>query len=68
MNCEKRIEYEGTAYLLLDLPKSYFEEKQENGSQKLVDRYFTIYHQASSWKRAEKVVVRMRRREDKQGK
>lgn len=67
VNCEQKEIWNWKEYLLLDLPIEYFQELNDEGEKVLVDRFFTIQHQASGRIRKEKVVVRMRRHEGAKG-
>lgn len=67
INNNDLVEYDGKSYLMLDLPKEYFEEETSEWGKKFVDKFFSISHKATSWKRAEKIVVRIRRNEDERG-
>jgi hypothetical protein len=50
-------------YLILDLPKDYFEERNELWETVLVPRYFTIKHQCKSRSKEENIVCKVERRE-----
>ncbi len=63
LNNEKRIEFKWINYHILDLPKEYFEEKNEDWMLKLVSKYFTINHKCDSRKKEEIIVCKVNRRE-----
>lgn len=54
------IKYHGKKYHPLELPKSYFEETDNNGQKRHKLRYFVFEHQCDTWKNPEKIVVQMK--------
>lgn len=58
------VEYNGKKYHPLELPKTYFEEKDETGKKRKIARYFEFEHQCDTWEKPEKIVVQMKYKEE----
>ena len=52
--------FKDKTYSILNLPQSYFEEKDNDGKTILKDRYFSFDHKCSTWKHQEKIIARVR--------
>ncbi len=63
LNCETRVPFNWINFLILDLPREFFEEQGEDWKIKLVARYFTIRHQAKSRDNPEIIVCKIKRKE-----
>lgn len=57
--------FRGKHYSIMNLPKAYFEDKEE-GETVLKDRYFTFHHQCDTWEKPEQVIARVRYKEKDQ--
>ena len=59
-NAKINIEFDWKTYHPLELPKEYFEEKNENGDKIYKKRYFEFEHKANTWKQKETIVAQIR--------
>jgi len=65
-NCDLKITFKDQEYHPLELPKEYFEEVNDKGEKKLKPKYFEFMHQVKTWKKAEKIIIKVTYREQEQ--